>query len=49
LKLYRRTDRILEIQAHQHVDLFPEGFKIFSFWDCVFKDGKWTGDDIAFC
>ena len=39
----------LEIQAHQHVDLFPEGFKIFSFWDCVFKDGKWTGDDIAFC
>ena len=39
----------LEIQAHQHVDLFPEGFKIFSFWDCTFKDGKWTGDDIAFC
>ena len=39
----------LEIQAHQHVDLFPEGFKIFSFWDCIFKDGKWTGDDIAFC
>ena len=39
----------LEIQAHQHVDLFPEGYKILSFWDCVFKDGKWTGDDIAFC
>ena len=39
----------LEIQAHQPVDLFPEGFKIFSFWDCIFKDGKWTGDDIAFC
>ena len=39
----------LEIQAHQHLDLFPEGVKIFSFWDCIFKDGKWTGDDIAFC
>ena len=39
----------LEIQAHQHADLFPEGYKIFSFWDCIFKDGKWTGDDIAFC
>ena len=39
----------LEIQAHQHADLFPEAYKIFSFWDCIFKDGKWTGDDIAFC
>ena len=39
----------LEIDAHQHVDLFPEDLKIFSFWDCTFHKGKWTGDDIAFC
>ena len=39
----------LEIDAHQHQDLFPEGLKIFSFWDCTFNKGKWTGDDIAFC
>lgn len=39
----------LEIQTHQHKDLFPKDIKIFSFWDCIFKDGKWTGDDIAFC
>ena len=39
----------LEIEAHQHVDLFPENLKIFSFWDCIFNKGKWTGDDIAFC
>ena len=39
----------LEIEAHQHVDLFPENLKIFSFWDCTFNKGKWTGDDIAFC
>ena len=45
----QKTRPDLEIQPHQHVDLFPEGFKIFSFWDCIFKDGKWTGDDIAFC
>ena len=39
----------LEIQTHQHRDLFPKDLKIFSFWDCTFKDGIWTGDDIAFC
>ena len=39
----------LEIQTHQHKDLFPKDLKIFSFWDCTFKDGMWTGDDIAFC
>ena len=39
----------LEIQTHQHKDLFPKDIKIFSFWDCTFKEGKWTGDDIAFC
>ena len=39
----------LEIQTHQHRDLFPKDLKIFSFWDCTFKDGMWTGDDIAFC
>jgi hypothetical protein len=39
----------LEIDAHQHIDLFPKDLKIFSFWDCTFKNGKWTGDDIAFC
>ena len=39
----------LEIDAHQHVDLFPKDLKIFSFWDCTFNKGKWTGDDIAFC
>ena len=39
----------LEIDVHQHIDLFPKDLKIFSFWDCTFKDGKWTGDDIAFC
>ena len=39
----------LEIQTHQHKDLFPKDVKIFSFWDCTFKNGKWTGDDIAFC
>jgi|TARA_R100001530_G_scaffold1119_2_gene1925 hypothetical protein len=39
----------LEIQTHQHKDLFPKDIKIFSFWDCTFKDGMWTGDDIAFC
>ena len=45
-----RKDRPdLEINVHQHKDLFPKDIKIFSFWDCIFKDGKWTGDDIAFC
>ena len=39
----------LEILTHQHKDLFPKDLKIFSFWDCTFKDGMWTGDDIAFC
>ena len=39
----------LKIQTHQHKDLFPKDVEIFSFWDCTFKDGKWTGDDIAFC
>jgi hypothetical protein len=39
----------LEIDAHQHQDLFPKDLKIFSFWDCTFHKGKWTGDDIAFC
>jgi len=39
----------LEIQTQQHKDLFPKDLKIFSFWDCTFKDGIWTGDDIAFC
>jgi len=39
----------LEIKTHQHRDLFPKDLKIFSFWDCTFKDGMWTGDDIAFC
>ncbi len=39
----------LQIQTHQHKDLFPKDLKIFSFWDCTFKDGMWTGDDIAFC
>ena len=29
--------------------LFPKDLKIFSFWDCTFHKGKWTGDDIAFC
>ena len=33
----------LEIQTHQHKDLFPKDLKIFSFWDCTFKDGMWTG------
>jgi hypothetical protein len=45
-----RKDRPdLQIQTHQHKDLFPKDVEIFSFWDCTFKDGKWTGDDIAFC
>ena len=39
----------LEIKTQQHKDLFPKDLKIFSFWDCTFKDGIWTGDDIAFC
>ena len=39
----------LEIDVHQHKDLFPKDLKIFSFWDCTFNKGKWTGDDIAFC
>ena len=39
----------LEILTHQHKDLFPKDVKIYSFWDCTFKDGMWTGDDIAFC
>ena len=39
----------LEIKTQQHKDLFPKNLKIFSFWDCTFKDGIWTGDDIAFC
>ena len=39
----------LEIKTHKHRDLFPKDLKIFSFWDCTFKDGIWTGDDIAFC
>jgi len=39
----------LEIKTDKHRDLFPKDLKIFSFWDCTFKDGIWTGDDIAFC
>ena len=39
----------LEILTHQHKDLFPKDLKIYSFWDCTFKNGMWTGDDIAFC
>jgi hypothetical protein len=39
----------LEILAHQHKDLFPKDLPIYSFWDCTFENGKWTGDDIAFC
>jgi len=39
----------LEIKTSKHKDLFPKDLKIFSFWDCTFKDGMWTGDDIAFC
>jgi len=39
----------LEIKTDKHKDLFPKDLKIFSFWDCTFKDGIWTGDDIAFC
>ena len=39
----------LEILTDQHKDLFPKDVKIYSFWDCTFKDGMWTGDDIAFC
>jgi hypothetical protein len=39
----------LKIQPHLHKDLFPKDIGIFSFWDCTFKDGKWSGDDIAFC
>ena len=39
----------LEIKTDQHKNLFPNDMKVFSFWDCTFKDGKWTGDDIAFC
>ena len=39
----------LEILTDKHKDLFPKDVKIYSFWDCTFKDGMWTGDDIAFC
>ena len=39
----------LEIKVHQHKDLFDKNLKTFSFWDCTFKNGQWTGDDIAFC
>jgi hypothetical protein len=39
----------LKILTDQHKDLFPKDVKIYSFWDCTFKDGMWTGDDIAFC
>jgi len=39
----------LEIKTQQHKDLFPKDLKNISFWDCTFKDGIWTGDDIAFC
>jgi len=39
----------LKILTDQHKDLFPKDVKIYSFWDCTFKAGMWTGDDIAFC
>jgi len=37
------------IALNMNYFLRNKDLKIFSFWDCTFNKGQWTGDDIAFC